>query len=265
MNFVLAPSWILSFLIVAIPSLSVTLGLLYFIRKKISHEDLRKSHDVVGFTFSIVGVLYSVILGFTIVSLQERYNETQQALKTEAFTLADLYRDAALFDPVNRRQIRTSLRQYVHYVIEKEWSAQESKGFQMEPQRLIEKIWHSYYPIDLSSERTKIWYSESITKLNNFLDARLFRHFNARDHLSSLMWSLLIVGALITISFMFFFGFESLKNQMFMTALLVGYLAFMLNLVYSLDHVYRGTEGIKPDALEQVLTLFDRWDKDPSP
>ena len=74
------------------------------------------------------------------------------------------------------------------------------------------------------------------------------------------MWSLLLIGAAITISFMFFFGLENLCSQMLMTALLTGYLSFLLYLVYSLDHVYEGSEGIKPVALEQVYSLFDRWD-----
>ena len=257
----LSSSWLLSFILVAIPSLAVILGLLYLVRIRFSHEDLRKSHDVVGFTFSIVGVLYSVILGFTVVSLQESYNQTVQALKTEAFTLADLYRDAALFEPENKNEIRSALRAYVHHTVEKDWPPQDAPEKQMESQKMIEKIWHSYYPINLTSERTKIWYAESISKLDDFLDARLYRKFNSYDHLSSMMWCLLIVGAIITISFMFFFGFESMKSQMFMTALLVGYLTFMLNLVYSLDHVYRGSEGIKPTALVQILKLFDRWDQ----
>ena len=45
-----------------------------------------------------------------------------------------------------------------------------------------------------------------------------------------------------------------------MTALLAGYISFMLFLVYSLDHVFKGPQGIKPAALEQVVSLFDRWD-----
>jgi len=75
-----------------------------------------------------------------------------------------------------------------------------------------------------------------------------------------MMWSLLIIGALITIGFMFFFGLENLRSQMLMTALLAGYISFMLYLVYSLDNVYTGPEAIQPTALEQVYTLFDRWD-----
>ena len=53
----------------------------------------------------------------------------------------------------------------------------------------------------------------------------------------------------------------ALLSMLLMTGLLAGYLSFMLYLVFSLDHIFQGPEGIKPEAFEQVLTIFDRWDK----
>jgi hypothetical protein len=246
-----SPSWILSSLIVVIPIVAICMGIVLFVRSRFSAEDLRKSHDVVGFTFSIIGVLYSVILGFTVVSVQERYNKAKETIHTEAIMVANLYRDAGIFQDKDRNQIRTSLRSYVNYVLKEEWWLPEQKNLQMRTQTILEQVWNSYYSIDLTDEKIRIWYSESISKLNNFIDARLSRQFNAWEHLSAMMWSLLIIGALITISFMFFFGLESLRSQMIMTALLA---------VFSLDHVFRGPEGIKPTVFEQVLPLFDEWD-----
>lgn len=75
-----------------------------------------------------------------------------------------------------------------------------------------------------------------------------------------MMWSLLIVGAMITICFMFFFGLENLRMQMFMTALLAGYISFILYLIFSFDHVFIGPEAIKPHAIEQIAKFFDQWD-----
>jgi hypothetical protein len=60
---------------------------------------------------------------------------------------------------------------------------------------------------------------------------------------------------------MFFFGLENIRSQMLMTGLLTGYLSFMLFLVYSLDHVYQGPDGIKPVAFQQVKELFNRYDQ----
>src|SRR5580700_5363196 len=92
-----SPSWILSSFLIIVPCTLVCLWILWMVRKRFSHKELKKNHDVVGFTFSIVGVLYSVILGFTVINVQNQYNLMLETIHTEASLLADLYEDAAYF------------------------------------------------------------------------------------------------------------------------------------------------------------------------
>lgn len=263
MSFLLdSPSWVLTACFIVLVSILLSLGLLWLIRKFVPIHTLKKSHDVVGFTFSIVGVLYSVILGFTVISVQDRHNKMLEASHSEAILLADLYQDAAFFPIADRKAIRSSLRQYVDHVITEEWWLSSEKKIHFKTRTCLREIWESYYNVDLQSEKMNIWYTESISKLNSFLSVRLSRQFSAWEHLGGMMWTLLIIGALITLSFMFFFGLENLHSHMLMTALLAGYLSFMLFLVYSLDNVFKGPQGVKPEALQEVYLLFDHWDQD---
>jgi hypothetical protein len=257
-------SWVLSSLLIVVSSTLLCLGILWIARKKLSRTELKKSHDVAGFTFSIIGVLYSVILGFTVINVQNRYNVVLESIHTEAILLADLYQDAAYFAPDERNAIRTSLRHYINYVVKEEWGHTGDKTIDVNARAYIRNIWDSYYQVNLKNEKMTLWYTESISKLNSFLNARLTRQFNSMVNLGGMMWSLLIVGAVITICFMFFFGLENTRSHMLMTALLAGYISFMLFLVYSLDNVFKGPQKIKPTALEQVYTLFDQWDQEVS-
>ena len=260
-----SPSWILSSLLVVIPAIVLFLTVLLVIRRKVSVERLKKHHDVAGFTFSMIGILYSVILGFTVVKAQERYNGVEKTALTEAFMLADLYRDAAFFPSINRDLIRSQLRQYIHYVTTEEWWLPPQKSVSLKSRHVVEQLWESYYDVDIEDKKTGIWYKESISKLNDFMNANLARQFSSRDHLGGIMWTLLIVGGVITVCFMFFFGLESLGIQMIMTGLLAGYLSFILFLVYTLDNVFKEPAAIKPTSLEQVGILFDRWDEEAKP
>ena len=255
-----SPSWILSSSIIVIVSIVFWILALWYVRKKIPIDVLKKNHDVAGYTFSIVGILYSVILGYIVVSVHERYNVAIETLHTEATVVADLYRDAAFFPDESRDQIRSNLRKYVHYVVNEEWSLPKDKKMHIAAQQILKDLWDSYFNVQLQNDKQKIWYEESISKLDNLLAARLEREFNSWDRLGSMMWCLLISGAVITICFMFFFGLENFRSQMLMMALLAGYLAFILYLVFSLDHVFQGPEGVQPVVLEQLSGLFDRWD-----
>ncbi len=255
-----AHSWILSALLVMIPSMILCVLVLWAVRKTISTETLRKNHDVAGFTFSLIGVLYSVILGFTVINVENRYIKAEETLYKEAMILADLYREASFF-PTDSTQIRENLRQYVEFTLEEEWRKAGNREIRLGAQDALDTLWNSYVAIHPQDEKMKLWYEQSISHLDDLMNARLMREFNSWEHVGPMMWTLLIVGAIITICFMFFFGLENIRTQMLMTALLSGYLSFMLYLVYSLDHIYQGSEGVKPFALEQVIKLFDRWDK----
>ncbi len=255
-------SWVVSSLLVVVPFTVLCLVILWIARKKLSRTELKKHHDVAGFTFSIIGVLYSVILGFTVINVQNRYNTIQESIHTEAILLADLYQNASYFSVNERNEIRASLRKYINYVVKEEWWHAGDKTIDVGARVYIRAIWDSYFKVNLKNEKMTLWYTESISKLDSFLNSRLTRQFNSIVHLGGMMWSLLILGAIITIGFMFFFGLENPRSHMLMTALLAGYISFMLYLVYSLDNVFKGPQRIKPTALEQVYVLFDQWDQE---
>ena len=253
-------SWILSSILVIIPITGLSLAVLWIIRKNVSDATLRKHHDVAGYIFSIIGVLYSVILGFTVINVQDRHNKADETVYAEATIITDLYRDAVYFDKVSLPAIRANLRKYVEYVIQKEWNHPGDQTRRMRADAILQELWKSYEGVNLQNERTKIWYQHTISKLDHLMDTRLAREFYSWQNLSSMMWTILILGAVITISFMFFFSLENLRLQMLMTSLLTIYLAFMLYLVFSLDRVFEGSTHVTPRAFEESLSIFDRLD-----
>ena len=257
-------TWIFIAILIMVVTTCITISILWIIRKKVSHTTLRAHHDVAGYIFSIIGVLYSVILGFTVINVQERYNKAEETVHTESTIIADLYRDAIYFDEASVVSIRSNLKKYIQYVIQQEWALPGDETRRLTADGILQDLWQSYQLVDLQSDRSKIWYQQTIPKLDRLMDARLAREFYSWDSLSHMMWTILILGAAITICFTFFFGLENLKMQMFMTSLLTIYLTFMLYLVFSLDHVFEGAVHVTPKAFEETLSIFDRLDRDPS-
>ncbi len=260
MGSTISSSWIFSAILIMLLFTVIILALLWVIRTKVSHTTLRQHHDVAGYIFSIIGVLYSVILGFTVINVQERYNKAAETVHTEATILADLYRDAIYFDEASLASIRSNLKKYVEYVIEQEWAHPSDETRRLKANTILQNLWTSYQFVDLQSERAKIWYQQTIAKLDQLMNARLSREFYSWDSLSPMMWTILVLGALITIGFTFFFGLENLRTQMLMTSLLTIYLTFMLYLVFSLDHVFEGNVHVTPKAFQENLSIFNRLD-----
>ena len=251
--------WVINAILVTVFSVTLSLIGLWYVRKLKASETLKKHHDVSGFAYGIIGVVYAVLLGFTIITVQEKFNAASKATETEAGLLGELYRDAEVFKPEVREPIRTLFKEYMNLVLTDEWEKMGNLQISQATVEIVRTIWHIYYNIYPADTIEQIWLAESITKLNEFSTARLGRIYEGYDSLDSMVWALLIIGAIITISFIYLFHVESLKLHMIITALLAGLVSFMLFLVGELDSAYTGTMRVRPTAIEKVKEVIETW------
>ena len=101
-----------------------------------------------------------------------------------------------------------------------------------------------------------MWYAESITKLNELVNARLARLLGSEESLGPHTWTFLIFGGIMMVTFVCFFGLESLMSHILMIVTLATATAFLLFLIYSLDTAFTGEISIEPEALERVIHSF---------
>jgi len=227
------------------------------VRKCVNHKTLKAHHDVAGFVFTNLGVLYGVLLGFTVVNVQQRFDKLKDNAMIEANYLADLYRDAEVFSEKDKIAIRTSLINYGNSVVNSEWHAM-ANGIPIEhTTKALKDVWGAYYVINPTIPQQQAWFSESISKLNQLMNSRLARILGSTESLGTEMWTLLTLGGLVMITFIWFFGLESLLCHILMASILAATTAFLLFLIYSLDTAFSGAVTVPPEALQQVLQSFE--------
>ncbi|MCE5293005.1 MAG: DUF4239 domain-containing protein [Chlamydiales bacterium] len=229
----------------------------FLVRKLVNRAVLKAHHDVAGFVFTNLGVLYAVLLGFTVVNVQQRYDKLQDIAEVEASFVSELYRDAEVFSQKDKESIRSSLKKYCEGVINEEWDLMGKKMPSPKTLDAVKGIWNSYYAVELSHKKQEIWYAESISKLNELVNARLSRLLGSEESLSSQMWMLLIVGGLILVAFVWFFALENTTSHVLMVMILATTTAFLLVLIYSLDTAFSGDVSIQPEALVKVLNFIN--------
>ena len=252
-------SWILGTIIVSIVFVAFAICGILFVRKAIGIKNLKGHHDVAGYVFTNIGVLYSVLLGFTVVNVQQRFDKIRETAQIEAGYLAELYRDSEVFPASKGQEIRSNILTYMHNIIDYEWDSM-NKG-QQEPRTAesLRKIWKSYYTFEPSKESEKAWYAESLSKLNSIMSIRIARLVGSYESLGTEMWSMLILGGLVMISFIWFFGVENLYSHILMASILAATTAFLLFLIYSLDTAFTGDVSIPPNALKAVLESLEKY------
>lgn len=249
--------WTYGVILVIILFILFTVLGIFLVRKYISIKNLKAHHDAAGFIFANIGVLYAVLIGFTVVNVQQRFDKIKENSKIEASYLAELYRDSEVFPEKHREEIRSALKKYGKSVMEDEWDMLMEGKPNPKTTLAVNNIWRAYYAIMPADTREQAWYSLSIDKLNQLMNVRLNRILGGEQSLGAEMWTLLIVGGLALITFIWFFGFENVALQILMGSILAATTAFLLYLIYSLDTAFSGDLSISSAAFENVIKTFN--------
>lgn len=231
------------------------------LRYLINTKKMKDHHDVAGFTFGIIGVMYAVLLSYIVVDVHDRYNEIRQNIDIEANLVLELYRDSEVFSNETKTAIKGLIHQYLEMTIREDFPEDGSIKQNEKIENVIKKLWNEYYSYEIKSEKDKIWYGESVRKLNEFNRVRLLRLFNNNESIGTMMWTMLILGACITVSFMYFFRVEDLLFQVLMTTFLAGFVSLMLFLIQSLDTPFYGDIHVLPTHFSEVLQQLNQTEK----
>jgi hypothetical protein len=233
----LAPAWIWGTLLVgATVFLSVAGTLL--VRRWVAVEVLERHNEVAGFIYAVIGVVYAVLLGFTAIIVWEQYDKAQAALRGE---------------------LETQLRAYARLVIEKEWPAMAEHKSIPEVWDAYTQLWRTYYQFQPENESEKIWYTVSITRLNDLGDQRRLRLLSSRLRgVPVIIWVVLLGAGAITIGFTFLFGTRNAAAQVVMSSGLALTIALVMLSIMALEQPFAGINRIGPQAFEHLEDTFKR-------
>lgn len=230
------------------------LGLLVT-RKFVKRDVLRESHDVAGFLINIVGVLYAVLLAFVVIAEWETYNDASANVEYEANKLGDIYRDANGLESGFRLKVHKACRVYAETVSGDEWEDMETRKECTHSWKAFNALQRLVIQYNPSGEREKIIYEALFRELNAMNDFRRERLLKTEPTVNPIMWFVLSLGAIITITFSYFFGVERLGIHLGMTALLSATIALVLYLSIALNTPFRGAMKISPEPFERLLKV----------
>ena len=114
------PLWLLVLGIVAVLEI-FSVGLMLACRSKLGPDRLKLNNEVAGFKFSVIGVLYAVLLAFLVIAVWENYNATNTAIRNEAKAVGNLTQLSYALPEQEGSAIRVSLSDYVKEVRQTEW------------------------------------------------------------------------------------------------------------------------------------------------
>lgn len=250
-----APLWVSGILLVGLGTVFSMLGPLVT-RRFVKLEKLAVNNEVAGFKFATVGVLYAVLLAFSVIVVWQKYSDAEVTVMKEGGAAAALYHLANGLEKPQGAALNKALTSYLESAISDEWPAM---GHSVASHKTWQKL-NAIYAVLLASKsfdqsRAAVA-SEIFSQLDMLTQARRLRLAAAEGAIPGVLWAVLFGGAVVTIAFTFFFGTRNLRAQMLMTGLLAILIWSELLIAVVIDKPFTGSVKVSPEPLAVILTDF---------
>lgn len=248
------PNWQLFLLVVSFFAVVSVVGL--FVTRPIVHwivEGSGKHNDVANFYFAAVCVLYGLTLGLIAVGTWQNFSDADSKASKEANSLGALYRDLDGYPSDLRLETERHLRDYTIAVIEKEWPAHRQGEVLDVGEAILEEFENRIMAFEPQTETQKIAHSVVIKSLGDVVQDRGYRIQSSRTALPGVLWSVVLVGAVLNIGLTYFFWVENRRLHVLLVATFSASLGMLIFLTAAMDNPYRGEFSVSPDAFQYVL------------
>lgn len=236
-------------LLVIIASTLLSLAGLYLVRKRVQLTDLTSYHEVAGYLLSVIGTLYAVLLGFIVVDSLSKFDHARVLVEEEANGIANVFFLADNFPDKERHEIHIGCLRYVNAVVEDEWEKMHNGKPSPKAVDELRSLWSVVSKFEPKNQNNQSLWEAMLVGMQEIASNRRLRIITAAYGLSPIMATVLVIGAVITITFTYFFGLEKFKAQAIMTSLVAITLSLNICIVMLYGYPFRKGLPVQPTAL----------------
>lgn len=230
----------------------LTVSGLYLVRSRVSAQRLKDDHDVAGFTFSVVGAFYGVVLAFVIVAVWQRFERANEKAQDESLALSNLYNLSRGFDEPERGELQQALHTYTTKVLEREWTQMSENSYRltMEDENALWQLLLKYAP---AAGQQQVILDKSLDQVAALSDARRLRYVYYSENLPAVIWIVIYVGRVITLGFSYFFSTRLFRSQAIMCATFAALIGLTILAISELATPYQGAIVVSNEGFRFLL------------
>jgi hypothetical protein len=206
-----------------------------------------------------VMLLYGLVAALTAVGVWQRYSQSADVVSREATAIASLWRDLGGYPQQQRDDMRAVLRDYTRQVINEAWPQQRKGLIPSEGVKWMDDLQAQLFAFEPVTESQKIIHAETLSGFNELVQQRRQRLDALQGSLPTVLWYVLLPGAMACLALCFFFYVNNLRFHAILIVGLAGSMAMVLFLIIALDRPFRGDLGISADSYQLV---YDHHMKD---
>jgi hypothetical protein len=253
------PKWISSWLDLLAPWQQVLVFCAFFIAIAwlgllVVHPVMRRhlhadppSNEVIIFTAANYGLFYAVLLGLLTIATFQGTKDLVDTIGHETSSLSTLYRTADGYPEPLRSNLKSELRDYTRYVIDKDWPAHRRGLVLMGGEHRLQVIRQTVLSYEPTSKTLELLHNEMLHYLDAMTVSREQRLAAVSAAIPGVLWYIVIIGALISIVFVWMLHM-AFKSQIVLGGITAFFLGIMIFMIYAMDNPLQGAVSVSPDS-----------------
>jgi hypothetical protein len=221
------------------------------VKRLFHHTVLKDNKDAITNYVNVLSILYSIVLAFIVISAWENYEKVEETMENEANAVANVYHYLNVFPDTTQNRIQGEIKKYVSLVIKEDWEKQQWGKESEEADNIIHGLGDQIHP--KTPEELQV-YPLLIEQINYCCIYRRMRVSSAAADIPLLIWSILLIGALVLIFLSSFFYLEHSILKKFLSGTLSAFIFILLFIAFALSNPYKGSTKLKPEPFEELIS-----------
>lgn len=205
-------------------------------------------NTVLGFVLNAFAVYFGVLLALLSIAVFENRNRAQDSIDREAASLVRLARDLRVYPEPVGADLLGQLSAYVAHEVGPGW-ARQARGLASPGEvMIVDRLHGALSRFEPSGARETLNHTQALRSFAEFVDHRRMRIAQGAESVPSVMWWVVLAGAVLNIVVVWAFDLRRLSHALVGGALAL-FIGAVIYMVLVLDQPFRGSNGLKPEAL----------------
>jgi uncharacterized membrane protein len=248
-------SYVIGFLVMIATSSVAVCGML-LVRRIVGVEKLKSFNEVAGNSFQVVGTFYAVLLGLIVVDAMTDMSDLRSVVEQEANAVADVFILSRGMPEAQKKKVQELTKGYVDTVIDEEWSAMKEGKVSTKAVVQVNELWDTIIDFKPTADDEKDIRQMCLERVSELGDSRRSRLISSSHGVSTELWTVLIIGGVLTLGFSYFLGLSSVVGQALMTVVIASTLALNVYLVFLFGYPFSGAYCVEPEGFMVDRLIF---------
>ena len=232
----------------------LTILALAAVRRSPAARRLRDGNDLSGMYLAAIAAVYGILLGFMVVAVWTRFDQAEAQTEEEAATLGTVVRLAHALPPGQGGDaVIESCRDYAEHVQKDEWPTMTRGHEDLLTHRSLDRLWGTVLHLQSSSRQDAPLVSEAIHQMTELSRLRRLRLLACQSSFPPLLWTALILGAILTMGASLLLWTDSFRLHALMACCLWLVIGLSLLAASELSTPFNGDVHVDSEAFSHAI------------